>query len=64
MTAATIGSWKKKSGGNSASPPAARGSSRELKALQELAEILVELEKTEAHLEKLQKNYNKAKAKL
>ena len=44
--------------------PAARGSSRELKALQELAEILVELEKTEAHLEKLQKNYNKAKAKL
>lgn len=64
VTAATIGSWKKKSGGNSASPPAAPGTSRELKALQELAGILAELEKTEAHLGKLQKKYNKAKAKL
>jgi len=64
VTAATIGSWKKKTGGNSASPAATRGSSKELKALQELAGILAEVEKTEAHLGKLQKKYSKAKAKL
>ncbi len=63
VTAATIGSWRKKAGGGS-SVSSARGSSKELKALQELASLLADIEKTEAHLANLQKKYKKAKAKL
>ena len=64
VTAATIGSWKKKAGGGSSSSSIARGSSKELKALKELASLLADIEKTEAHLANLQQKYKKAKAKL
>ncbi|MDB4578438.1 hypothetical protein N9105_03930 [Akkermansiaceae bacterium] len=64
VTAASISSWKKKASGGSSKIAGSRGSSKELKALQELASLLAEIEKTEAHLATLQKKYGKAKAKL
>lgn len=65
VTAATIASWKKKSGSTSSSPsPVKAGGSKELKALQELADLLKEIQSTESHLAKLKKAYDSAKAKL
>ncbi|YCM45764.1 hypothetical protein V2O64_07025 [Verrucomicrobiaceae bacterium 227] len=64
VTAATIASWKKKAGGGDLPGTTRTGGSKELRALEDLAAILKEIETTEAHLAKLQKGYAKAKAKL
>jgi len=64
VTAATIGSWKKKAGSGSSQGASTRGSSKELKTLQELASLLAEIEKTESYCVSLKKRYEKAKAKL
>lgn len=63
VTAATIATWKKKAGGGSSSK-ASGASSKELKAVEELATLIREIAKTEAHLASLKKKYGKAKAKL
>lgn len=63
VTAATIASWKRKAGGSS-SISVKGGSSKELRAVEELASLLKEIAATEAHLAKLKKAYKKAKAKL
>ena len=64
VTAATIASWRRKAGGAGIPTSTRGGGSKELRALQDLASILGEIESTEAHLEKLPKAYAKAKAKL
>ena len=64
VTAATIASWKKKAAGGSTSSSPRGGGSKELRALEDLAAILKEIEITEANLARLQKAYAKAKAKL
>lgn len=65
VTAATISSWKKKSSsGSSSSNKGSNSSSKELKALEDLAKLIREISKTEAHLANLKKKYNKAKSKL
>lgn len=65
VTAATIAAWKKKSGGGiSTSKRGGSGSSKELKAVEELANLIREINKTEAHLANLKKKYAKAKSKL
>ena len=64
VTAATIASWKKKAAGGSIPSSTRGGGSKELRTLQDLAAILKEIETTDVHLEKLQKAYVKAKAKL
>ncbi|MGC6467095.1 MAG: hypothetical protein ACON5N_16070 [Akkermansiaceae bacterium] len=63
VTAATIASWRKKDAGG-AIPSSRGGGSKELRAIQDLAAIVAEIQSTEAHLAKLQKAYDKAKAKL
>ena len=62
VTAATIASWKKKSSGGSSSKGGA--SSKELKAVEELAKLIREIAQAEARLADLKKNYAKAKSKL
>ena len=66
VTAATIASWKKKSSGASSSARSSKqpSASKELRAIQELASVLSEIERTEVQLAKLRKAYQKAKAKL
>lgn len=64
VTAATIAAWKKRAAGGEVPTGSRGGGSKELRTLQDLAAILKDLETTEAHLEKLQKAYAKAKAKL
>lgn len=63
VTAATIASWKKKEGGT-VSSSTGTGKSKELRAIEELASVLKEITVTEAHLAKLQKTYQKIKAKI
>ena len=62
VTAATIASWKRKDGGSAIKT--AKGGSKELRAVEELASLLKEIANTEATLEKLKKAYQKAKSKL
>lgn len=63
VTAATIASWKRKSG-ESPVASAKGGGSKELRVVEELAGLLKEISATEAKLEKLKKAYQKAKSKL
>jgi len=63
VTAATIASWRRKEGGTTAGSKGA-GGSKELRAIEELANLLKEISSTEAHLAKLKKAYKKAKTKL
>jgi len=65
VTAATIGSWRKKaSGGGSYSLTKSKSGSAELKAVRELERLLNEIASTEAKLDQLRRNYKKVKAKL
>ncbi|MDB4265410.1 hypothetical protein N9891_01530 [bacterium] len=67
VTAATVSSWRKKvseSGSNVSGSKVNRGASKELKALQDLTNLLSEIETTERKLAELQKRYAKAKGKL
>ena len=66
VTAATIASWRRKEGGTTTGSKATggSGSSKELRALEELASLLKEISATEDHLAKLKKNYKKIRAKL
>lgn len=63
VTAATIASWRRKDG-SSPVTSSKSGSSKELRAVEELAGLLKEIASTEAHLAKLKKAYQKAKGKL
>ncbi|MFT7173173.1 MAG: transposase-like protein [Paracoccaceae bacterium] len=63
VTAATIASWRRKEGGFSISAVGA-GGSKELRAVEELTNLLKEIANAEAHLDNLKKAYNKAKTKL
>ena len=62
VTAATISSWRLKDGGSGVK--AAKGASKELRAVEELASLIKEISTVEARLEKLKKAYQKAKARL
>ena len=62
VTAATIASWRHKDGGSGVKT--AKGASKELRAVEELARLIKEISTVEARLEKLKKSYQKAKAKL
>ncbi|MDB4748535.1 hypothetical protein OAG13_03800 [Akkermansiaceae bacterium] len=62
VTAATISSWRLKDGGSGTK--AAKGASKELRAVEELASLIKEISTIEARLEKLKKAYQKAKARL
>ena len=62
VTAATIASWRHKDG--SSGVKTAKGASKELRAVEELARLIREIATVEARLEKLKKSYQKAKAKL
>ena len=62
VTAATIGSWRLKNGDSGVKT--AKGASKELRAVEELARLIKEISTVEARLEKLKKSYQKAKAKL
>jgi transposase-like protein len=62
VTAATIASWRNKDGGSGVKT--AKGASKELRAVEELARLIKEISTVEARLEKLKKSYQKAKAKL
>jgi transposase-like protein len=62
VTAATIASWRHKNGGSGVKT--AKGASKELRAVEELARLIKEISTVEARLEKLKKSYQKAKAKL
>lgn len=65
VTPATISAWKKKAGGEGVgNGRSAGGSSKELKAVQELASILTEMEATEVQLADLKKRYQKLKSDL
>jgi len=65
VTAATISSWRKKSGGGtSVGSGRSTGGSKELQALQELTALLTEIESLQAKLTDLQKRYKKAKRKV
>ena len=64
VTAATIASWRKKSGASPVTSGSNGGGSKELEAVEELARLLKEIATTEAHLDKLKKLYDKAKAKI
>jgi len=63
VTAATIASWKRKSGATTGTSTRG-GGSKELRAVEELASLLKEIANAEANLAKLKKAYKKAKAKL
>lgn len=60
VTAATISSWRKQGGGSSGG----KGSSKELRAVENLKSLLLEIEATKAKLAELQKKFRKAKGKL
>ena len=62
VTAATIASWRLRDGGSGVKT--AKGASKELRAVEELARLIKEISTVEARLEKLKKSYQKAKAKL
>ena len=62
VTAATIASWRHKDGGSGVKT--AKGASKELRAVEELARLIKEISTVEARLKKLKKSYQKAKAKL
>lgn len=62
VTAATIASWKRKDGGSPITT--AKGGSKELRAVEELASLLKEIATVEARLLKLKSAYQKAKSKL
>ena len=62
VTAATIASWRLKDGGSGVKT--AKGASKELRAVEELARLIKEISTVEARLEKLKKAYQKARAKL
>lgn len=62
VTAATIASWRLKDGGSGVKT--AKGASKELRAVEELARLIKEISTVEDRLEKLKKSYQKAKAKL
>ena len=62
VTAATIASWRLKDGGSGVKT--AKGASKELRAVEELAGLIKEISTIEVRLEKLKKAYQKAKAKL
>ncbi len=62
VTAATIASWRHRDGGSGVKT--AKGASKELRAVEELARLIKEISTVEARLEKLKKSYQKAKAKL
>ena len=64
VTAATIASWRKKQGASPVTSGRNGGSSKELRAIEELARIIKEINATEAKLAKLKTSYKKAKAKL
>lgn len=64
VTAATIAAWRKKDGTSPITSGKGGGSSKELKALEEMAGLLKEIAATEAKLDKLKGAYKKAKAKL
>lgn len=64
VTAATIASWRKKSGASPVTSGSGGGSSKELKAVEDLARLLKEIAATEAKLEQLKKDYDKAKARI
>lgn len=63
VTAATIASWKRKSG-EPGVVSSKGGGSKELRAVEELAHLLKEIAVAEASLAKLKKAYQKAKSKL
>jgi transposase-like protein len=61
----TINAWKRKAAGDQVGNGlVSKGSSKELKAVQELASILTEMEATEAQLANLKKRYQKLKSNL
>ena len=62
VTAATIASWKRKDGGSPITT--AKGGSKELRAVEELASLLKEIATVEARLVKLKSAYQKEKSKL
>lgn len=64
VTAATIASWRKKSGASPVAAVRVGGTSKELQAVEELAQIIKDITAAEAHLAKLKADYKKAKAKL
>lgn len=64
VTAATIASWRKKSGASPVAAVRGGGTSKELQAVEDLARIIKEITATEAQLDKLKADYKKAKAKL
>ena len=72
VTAATISSWRKKALGAVKARPAAKaskgprvsGHSKELRAIEELRQLLQDIESTEKKLSALKASYKKAKAKL
>jgi hypothetical protein len=64
VTAASIAAWKKKSGGASSTKPGKSSASKELRAVQELRSILMEIEATENKLVDLRKRYAKAKTRI
>ena len=64
VTAATLAAWKKKSGHVADNRSVSSGSSKELKALQNLTSILIEIEQTEAKLQALQKRYKVVKSNI
>ena len=72
VTAATISSWRKKALGAVKARPAAKaskgprvsGHSKELRAIEELRQLLQDIESTEKKLSVLKASYKKAKAKL
>ena len=59
VTAATIASWRLKDGGSGVKT--AKGASKELRAVEELASLIKEISTVEARLEKLKKAYQKFK---
>ena len=65
VTPATISAWKRNAGGEGAgNGRSTRGGSKELRAVQDLASILTEMEATEAKLVNLKKRYQKLKSNL
>ena len=64
VTAATIASWRKKSGAAPTTSGKKGGSSTELKALEEMANLLKEIAAAEAKVTQLKAAYAAAKAKL
>lgn len=62
VTPATIASWKKKADTSASRAKTTGGASKELKILQQMTELLVQIEAKEAELAKLKKNYDAMRA--